>query len=54
MFGCRLNLYLSAMRKQIFWLVMVFALLAGACSTAKKPQKKLKPGKPIPCPQKDC
>jgi hypothetical protein len=28
-------------------------VLAGGCGS-NKPHKKLKPGKPIPCPHKDC
>ncbi len=34
-------------------LILVVVLLAGGCAS-NKPNKKLKPGKPIPCPQKDC
>jgi hypothetical protein len=29
-------------------------LLSSCASNRHKPHKKLKPGKPIPCPQKDC
>lgn len=38
-------------------LILSFALLvfADGCSSGKNHKhKKLKPGKPIPCPQKDC
>lgn len=34
-------------------LVMLAALLFTDCASQKK-HKRLKPGKPIPCPQKDC
>jgi len=39
-----------------FSLLMVLVLLVEACSSSHhaKKHKKLKPGKPIPCPQKDC
>lgn len=38
-------------------IVMLAAIIlfSGACASNKhKPHKKLKPGKPIPCPMKDC
>jgi hypothetical protein len=36
--------------------VMLFSItiLLSCASSKHKPHKKLKPGKPIPCPQKDC
>lgn len=38
--------------RQLFISALVVILLGG-CATSKTP-RKLKPGKPIPCPQKDC
>jgi hypothetical protein len=32
---------------------MIAVLLAAGCASQQK-NKKLKPGKPIPCPLKDC
>jgi hypothetical protein len=34
-------------------LILFAALLFSDCASQKK-HKRLKPGKPIPCPQKDC
>jgi len=39
--------------KKLILLFLAFCLVFGACRTQKKP-RTLKPGKPIPCPQKDC
>jgi hypothetical protein len=35
------------------WLAVSLIVLASACASGNT-HKKLKPGKPIPCPQKDC
>jgi hypothetical protein len=35
-------------------LILAIAVLASCASQKHKPHKKLKPGKPIPCPMKDC
>jgi hypothetical protein len=43
----------SAMRVLTFILALFALFAAMACSSTGKP-KKLKPGKPIPCPVKDC
>jgi hypothetical protein len=36
-----------------FIVLVVLLVLIGGCAAQKK-HKKLKPGKPIPCPLKDC
>ncbi len=36
-------------------LLLATIVMAASCASNKhKPHKKLKPGKPIPCPMKDC
>lgn len=36
-------------------LLALFLVLAEGCASSRgNTKKKLKPGKPIPCPQKDC
>jgi predicted component of type VI protein secretion system len=35
------------------WLLLLTLVVLTACAS-NKPHKRLKPGKPIPCPQKDC
>ncbi|MBX2947281.1 MAG: hypothetical protein KF725_15740 [Cyclobacteriaceae bacterium] len=40
--------------KRIFPILLVLlAIMFSDCASQKK-HKRLKPGKPIPCPQKDC
>ena len=34
-------------------LMVVLVMMADSCASSHK-NKKLKPGKPIPCPHKDC
>jgi len=38
--------------KRVFIFAMMLVIAVGCAS--QKNHKKLKPGKPIPCPQKDC
>jgi len=41
--------------KKISVIILVIALGCGACAThGKHKNGKIKPGKAIPCPQKDC
>ncbi len=35
-------------------LAIIIVIAEGCASTHKHKKKKLKPGKPIPCPLKDC
>ncbi|MGE0772474.1 MAG: hypothetical protein AB7K37_12230 [Cyclobacteriaceae bacterium] len=35
-------------------LLLFLSVSIVACASTRKPHKKLKPGKPIPCPLKDC
>jgi len=35
-------------------ILIILVLLIEACASHPKKHKKLKPGKPIPCPLKDC
>jgi len=41
------------MRVNVLYLLLVLALACTSCAGTHK-HKKLKPGKPIPCPVKDC
>ncbi|WP_255647313.1 hypothetical protein [Fulvivirga sedimenti] len=37
------------------WIIIFLSLiLAAGCASSNKRPGKIKPGKPIPCPQKDC
>jgi len=38
----------------VTFLLAAIILFSSCASNRNKPHKKLKPGKPIPCPQKDC
>ena len=38
----------------VFLLLAFLVLAEGCASSHSHKHKKLKPGKPIPCPQKDC
>lgn len=35
-------------------ILLIIVVLTSCASHKHKPHKKLKPGKPIPCPLKDC
>lgn len=48
-------LYCDLNRFPLKKIILLFAVTAVLVSCASnKPHKKLKPGKPIPCPTKDC
>lgn len=40
--------------KLIIIMFSIAAILATGCASKKKKPRTLKPGKPIPCPVKDC
>jgi uncharacterized protein YceK len=42
------------LRRGFLVFFLIGFLLGGCGSSKKKPHGKLKPGKPIPCPLKDC
>jgi len=43
------------MKTKFLLKTMLLALvIMFGCGSSKKPHGKLKPGKPLPCPQKDC
>jgi predicted component of type VI protein secretion system len=43
---------MSALKAKLILAIFLMTVAAGCAS--HRPNKKLKPGKPIPCPQKDC
>jgi len=48
-------LAITACMKKTYIILLILALGCGACAThGKHKNGKIKPGKAIPCPQKDC
>jgi hypothetical protein len=42
------------MKKNILFLVVILAIVTGCATRGKHRNGKIRPGKAIPCPQKDC